>query len=164
MYKPTNNSNENISILCGQIPDEIQMHIWTFLDTKTKLAYLRTKYTSEFIKHRLQDLPKNASCLKHMYSCISYVKPILVPFLNRHGSIYRNIVWNLDDRINYAKTLKVDTNCKMDTGYFNCLVEIILSGFTYYDQMASERDNDQIREYERGLIKLLCYHSTFKNT
>ena len=134
-----------------KIPDDIQTHILGFLDTNTKLKYLRSKYTSEFIKKKLQHLPKHALSLKTLYSCIAYVKPILVPCLNIYGrSFYREIIYKIDDRIEYAKTLKSDTNTQIDTGYFNCLVGIILSGFTEYER-------DPNREHERDLIKLLCY-------
>ena len=87
------------------LPDEIQLYIMSFIDTNTRLNYLRSKYTPDFVDNKLSLLPNDNLTITHLYSCIKYTKKILTTYLNKDGGIYKKIKYDIEDCKYYPKDL-----------------------------------------------------------
>ena len=139
------------------LPDEIQLYIMSFIDTNTRLNYLRSKYTPDFVDNKLSLLPNDNLTITHLYSCIKYTKKILTTYLNKDGGIYKKIKYDIEDCKYYPKDLsyfmkkkKEDIRCNKHS-----LIYIIITCVKHYTKMYKQIDNyNEIRENEKNMIKL----------
>ena len=139
------------------LPDEIQLYIMSFIDTNTRLNYLRSKYTPDFVDNKLSLLPNDNLTITHLYSCIKYTKKILTTYLNKDGGIYKKIKYDIEDCKYYPKDLSYFMKKKKEDIRYNknSLILIIITCVKHYTRMYNKIDNNnEIRENEKNMIKL----------
>ena len=139
------------------LPDEIQLYIMSFIDTNTRLNYLRSKYTPDFVDNKLSLLTNDNLTITHLYSCIKYTKKILTTYLNKDGGIYKKIKYDIEDCKYYPKDLSYFMKKKKEDIRYNknSLILIIITCVKHYTRMYNKIDNNnEIRENEKNMIKL----------
>ena len=139
------------------LPDEIQLYIMSFIDTNTRLNYLRSKYTPDFVDNKLSLLPNDNLTITHLYSCIKYTKKILTTYLNKDGGNYKKIKYYIEDCKYYPKDLSYFMKKKKEDIRYNknSLILIIITCVKHYTRMYNKIDNNnEIRENEKNMIKL----------
>jgi len=152
------------------IPDDVQQHIWGFVDTNTKLNFLRTIYTPDLIKSKLLSLEYNQVNIKKIFSCLKYVKPIFNYYLDKDGHIYKRWLCYMKDNVEYfmQKPPQSEKNY-----YINIIISIIVAVVKNYTRIYTNnkidvaiknytttfiitKDAKDIREREKDMIKLFC--------
>jgi oligoribonuclease NrnB/cAMP/cGMP phosphodiesterase (DHH superfamily) len=159
--KPTN-EDPNRKLL-DILPDDIQKYIWGFVDTNTRLNFLRTIYTPDFVSNKLSQLSINRHTAKCLHSCIKYVKNTFNNYLNKDGEIYKNFIGyvgynNTPDRYNmrfFTKSPSVYSNKR--------LIAIIIAGIKNYTRMYKQTKNAKdIQANETDILKLYARISSLK--
>jgi len=152
------------------IPDDVQQHIWGFVDTNTKLNFLRTIYTPELIKSKLLSIEYNQVNIKKLFSCLKYAKPIFNYYLDKDGHIYKRWMCYMKDNVEYFMQKPPKSEKKY---YTNIIISIIVAAVKNYTRIYTNNRNDvtienytttytfskhakDIRETEKDMIKLFC--------
>jgi hypothetical protein len=130
------------------IPDDIQQYIWSFVDVNTKLNFLRTIYTPQYIDSKLSSIENSRLTIKKLFSCMKYVERIFTHYLNKDGDNYKK--WG--HYINNRKYYTTNVEYFME-GHINTLISIIKIGIKNYTRIYATRDKD-IHETEKDIIKL----------
>lgn len=153
-YTEALNRFDNDRKLLDMLPDDVQQYIWGFVDTNTRLNFLRTIYTPEFINNRLSRLSFNRLTIKRLYSCIKYVKKTFTHYLNKDGEIYKDFIWYMGDSVYYPCTLKFF----LKPPYTNDkLISIITAGIKNYTKMYKQTiDAKEIQANEMDILKLFA--------
>jgi len=151
------------------LPDDVQVYILEFVDRNTRVNYLRTIYTPEYVKKRLSALKNNKLTIKRLYSCVKYIKNLFTNnwsnYKHRYGAlgryenneIYADLLfafhnYDASDGINYYLKKPPKHNRNL---YFDSLISIITSGIKQYSKMYKQTKNPKvIEENETNLLKL----------
>jgi tRNA nucleotidyltransferase/poly(A) polymerase len=136
------------------LPDEVQLYILGFIDTNTRLKFLRSKYTPNFVSKNLTLLPMNKSTLEKLYSCMKYIKIVFENSLNKDSNIYKEFSKQIDDDIHRI--------LRYPHYYFDFLKSIIAVGLKHYGKIYTKITNKYtLRENEINMIKLFATLSSF---
>lgn len=157
------------------IPDDVQQHIWGFVDVNTKLNFLRTIYTQEFINTKLSSLENNRINIKKLFSCLEYVKPIFNYYLDKDGHTYKRwgfFMEGYNKRYNVEYFMQKPPKSEKKY-YINTIISLIDAGIKNYTRIYTNNKIDEviennlyklrisksskdIRETEKDMIKLFC--------
>jgi len=153
------------------IPDDVQQHIWGFVDTNTKINFLRTTYTPDLINNKLLSLENNRVNIKKLFSCLKYVKKIFNYYLDKEGQTYQRWGFFMKD---YNKRYNVEYFMKkppksQKNYYINIIISLIDVAIKNYTRIYTtnkidvaiknntiSKDSKDIREAEKDMIKLFC--------
>jgi len=137
------------------IPDDVQIHILSFIEHSERLRYLRATYTPKFITDKLNSLPKTEGTNKKLFSCIKYIKHLLNKYLNKDGDIYRSIRYYITDNKYHSVSFK---DFKKNWRAFELLREIVLAGIKNYTKIYTEKTSiNELKLYEKNILKLYLY-------
>ena len=138
------------------LPDDVQQYILGFVDTNTRLKFLKTIYTPDFVNANLSSLCNNRVTIKKLFSCLKYVRRIFTEYFPKDGNIYREWGYYVEDCKYYPKNLEYFMQRPPRNNkryYVDILISIIIICIKNYTRIYATNDND-IHEREKDMIKL----------
>jgi len=122
----------------NDLPEDVEFIIMSYLPPNLRLILLKQKYSHKFLAYKLYNAPKEFSTLQRLYSLVAQCKDILKKYLDRHGDIYKNIVWYIDARRkDIMKTLP--KHCEFL--YYEKLSYIIMAAIQNYTKMYKKTED-----------------------
>jgi hypothetical protein len=163
-FLDTNNENKNQKML-SELPDSVQLLIFSYLPYRTRLALLTEKYPQKYCFEKLNRLPVNmiTYTILHKYAAmVTYIlKRVLVWKWDKpYSSIYNCYDWmnnvsELERRGNFSEQVLMYKNTPVK--------RLILAAFTHYRKIYSrksteqKRNNDDINEGEAIMMRLYAF-------
>lgn len=145
------------------LPDDVQRYIWSFVDINTRLNFLKTIYTPDFVGNKLSTLEINTQTVKKLFSCLKYVRRIYTHYLNKQSSIY--IICHNFFCLYYPTNVEccmkiiidIDKYKYKEAYFFNTIIWIIILLIKKYTKMYAITTNiNELRENEKNMIKLFA--------
>ena len=137
------------------LPDEVQRHIWDYLDTNTKLNFYRRIFTPEYVNSKLSVLPSSKHTIDRLYSALKYIR-VLSKHYKNDNSIYAHLGWYLDQDIGWF----LDKDCLRYCS--RILTSIIVVGIKQFTKIYKQsKSASEIEKHEKNLLQLFAKISPY---
>ena len=140
------------------LPNELQLHIISFLDSNTRLKLLKHKYPPNFFKTRLTTRPVTDLSLRKMYQCIQSTKTILFRYLEKESEVWVRVgvfvSTSFDNILQYMNPVDKAWRKVMQKRYLDDIVYTLLAILKNYSKMYKETsDKDEHTKVENIMLR-----------
>ena len=132
------------------LPDDLQILILSFVDSKTRLAYLRITYTPHTINEKIKKISNTESAKRKLHSSLKYINPTLKASLNKEGNIYKSIGYYITETRSF--------NSMNHWRFFEIMTEIIMAAVKQHKKIYSiKMKQNDLRKREIEMIKFYLF-------
>lgn len=146
------------------LPDDVQRYILEFMDTNTRLKYLFSKYSPNFVKNKLSLLSMNKLTLKRLYSCQKYIMDVVnlnkdwpqSDILKNYWCYLRRDIIDIGFKDKYKRIYEYPSDLLHKPHYyFDILKSIITTVVQNYTKIVRKTNDENVHlKIEKNMIKL----------
>lgn len=132
---------------------DLKNYIWEFVDSNTRLNYIQSQYTEQFMMHKLDSLPNTPAINQKLFMCMKYIIHIYNECVEyEFKCLYELAIWYLN------QTLFKSFNDNFRRFYMS----VIKLSLKKYTKMYEKTNNiSEIYANEKRMIKLYLYILSF---
>jgi len=133
---------------------DLKNYIWEFVDSNTRLNYIQSQYTEQFMMHKLDSLPNTIAINQKLFMCMKYI----IHIYNECVEYEFKYIYKILLCLNLNKYCIVN-----DSRFYMSVIKLSLKKYTKkYTKMYEKTNNvSEIYANEKRMIKLYLYILSF---
>lgn len=139
-----------------RLPDEVQNIVLSFLDARTRLRYIREKYSISVLENKMESFPKTMQTMLRLHKWLKYVETIVKKFVCVISEDYRRSSWYIDlCNAPAANLYEYEKNQSYKEYYSEKFIYMIVVGLKNYMNLYNQTDDPKTHyEVEKSMLKL----------
>ena len=147
---------EKKDITFNDLPEDMIYLILDFLPYNTRLAILKNKYNQNYIKMKIEKIPKTIKGMNQIWKCAEIAKYILENVLEHNSDVFHNL--SMYSLISFKKEKQMELYSMY---YKEKFTKIILSAIHHYTKIykISNCTNKKIIKHEKKMLNMFAHIS-----